>query len=87
LLDAVCDLLAQVPLSLLQPTGHIGSGGTELLAEAGAKTFEQARNLRFYIHLRGSRNAAQQNSREPKQDKGSDEHGNQQLGLHRKSLS
>jgi len=61
LLDAVCDLLAQVPLSLLQPTGHIGSGGTELLAEAGAKTFEQARNLRFYIHLRGSRNAAQPN--------------------------
>ena len=78
LLDAVCNLLAQVPLSLLQPTGHIGSGGTELLAEAGAKTFEQARNLRFYIHLRGSRNAAQQNSREPKQDKGSGEHGNQQ---------
>ena len=78
LLDAVCDLLAQAPLSLLQPTGHIGSGGTELLAEAGAKTFEQARNFRFYIHLRGRRNAAQQNSREPKQDKGSDEHGNQQ---------
>src|ERR1700675_504135 len=78
LLDAVCDLLAQVPLSLLEPTGHVGSSGTELLAEAGTKTFEQARNFRFYIHLRGRRNTAQQNSREPKQDKGSDEHGNQQ---------
>src|SRR5260370_421474 len=69
--------LRKALFNLPQPPGHIGSGGTELLAEAGAKTFEQARNLRFYIHLRGSRNAAQQNCREPKQDKGSDEHGNQ----------
>ena len=49
--------------------------------------FELACNFRFYIDLRGSRNAAQQNGREPKQDKGSGEHGNQQYGLHSKWLS
>src|SRR5260370_11592556 len=77
LLDAVCDLLAQVPLSLLQPAGHIGSGGTELLAEAGAKTFEQARNLPFFIHFPGSPNAGQPNSPEPHEDKSSDQDSHQ----------
>src|SRR5208337_978054 len=70
--------LSMVSLQPLQPTGHIGSGGTELLAKAGAKPFELTCNFRLYVYLRGSRNAAQQNRREPKQDKGSDQHGNQQ---------
>jgi len=84
LLDAVCDLLAKVPFSLLQPTGHVGSADTDLLAKGGIEPFELPCNFRFYIHLRGGRNAPQQNSREPKQDKGSGEHGNQQYGLHSK---
>jgi hypothetical protein len=65
-------------LPLLQPSGHVGSRGTELLAKAGSKPFDLTRNFRLSIYLRGSRNTAQQNGREPKQDKGSDQHGNQQ---------
>jgi hypothetical protein len=61
LLDAVRHLLPEVPFSLLQPTGHIGSSGTELLAKGGTKPFELTCNFHLYIHLRGSRNAAQQN--------------------------
>jgi len=72
---------------MLQPTGHIGSGGTELLAKGSTKPFDLACNFRFYIHLRGGRNAAQQKGREPNEDKGSDEHGNQQYGVHGKWLS
>jgi hypothetical protein len=87
LLDAVCDLLAKVPFSLLQLLAISAVGGTELLAEGSTKTFEQVRNFRFSIHLRDRRNAAQQNGREPKQDKGSNEHGNQQQSLHGKWLS
>jgi hypothetical protein len=75
LLDAVCDLLPQVTFGLLQATGHIGSGGTELLAERGIETFDLARNFCFYIHLHGSRKSAQENDRKPKQDKGSGQHG------------
>lgn len=74
-------------LYLLQPTGHIGSGGTELLAKGGIKPFELTRNFRLSIHLRSRRNAAQQNDRKPKQDKGSSENGNQQDGLHSKWLT
>ena len=87
MLDAVCHLLPEVTFGLLQPTGHIGSGGTELLAKRSIKPFDLTRNFRLYIHLRGRCNAAQQDSREPKQDKGSGEHGNQQYGVHRKWLS
>jgi hypothetical protein len=67
-----------VDLYLLQTTGHIGSGGTELLAKGAIEAFDLACNFRFYIHLRGSRKAAQEKGRKPKQDKGSDQHGNEQ---------
>ncbi|MFY9562245.1 MAG: hypothetical protein WAQ52_18595 [Terriglobales bacterium] len=63
---------------LLQATGHIGSGGTELLAKGALEAFDLTCNFRLYIHLRGSRKAAQENSRKPKQDKGSNQHGNEQ---------
>jgi hypothetical protein len=78
LLDAVCDLLAEITFGLLKPSGHVGSGGTELLAKGSAEPFELTCNFRFYIYLRGSGNASQENRREPKQDKGSGEHSNQQ---------
>ena len=81
------DLLAEVTFGLLQASGHIGSADTDLLAKSGIEPFELTCNFRLYIHLRATRNAAQQNGREPKQDKGSDEHGNQQYSLHRKWLS
>jgi hypothetical protein len=77
LLDAVCNLLAEVTFGLLQTTGHIGSADTDLLAKGGIEPFELTCNLRSYIHLRGSCDTPQQNGREPKQDKGSDEDGNQ----------
>jgi hypothetical protein len=86
LLDTVCDLLTQVPFSLLQPTGHVGGADTDLLAKGVVEPFELSYNFSLYIYLHGGRNTPQQNSREPKQDEGSNEHGNQQYGLHRKSL-
>jgi len=62
---------------LLQATGHIGSGRTELLAKRRIETFDPTRNFRLYIHLRGSRKAAQEQGRNSKQDKGSGEHENE----------
>jgi hypothetical protein len=76
--------LAKVTFGLLQATGHIGSADTDLLAKGRIEPFELTCNFRLYIHLRGARNAAQQNGREPKQGKGSGEDGNQQYGLHGK---
>jgi hypothetical protein len=86
LLDTVCDLLPQVPLSLCQASGHVRSADTDLLAKGGIEPLELLRNFCFYIHLRGSRNPAQQYSREPKQDKDSGENSNQQYGPHSKWL-
>jgi hypothetical protein len=86
LLDAVCHLLAEITFGLLEPSGHVGSGSTELLAKGSTEPFELTSNFRFYIDLRSGGNAAQENHREPKQDKGSGEHSNQQQGLHSKWL-
>jgi hypothetical protein len=73
--------------SLLGPSGHVGSGGTELLAKGSTEPFELTCNFRFYIYLRSGGNATQENDRKAKQDKGSGEHGNQQQGLHSKWLT
>ena len=74
---AAIERLPTARLQLLQATGHIGSGGTELLAEGGIETFDLlSHNLRISIGLRGGRDAPQQDSRNPKQDKGSQQHDN-----------
>jgi len=78
LLDAVCDLLPEVPFSLLQATGHIGSGGTELLAKGRIETFDLPGNFQSLHQLARRLKRVAGATRRPKQDKGSNQHGDEQ---------
>jgi hypothetical protein len=78
LLDAVCDLLAQAPLVCSSLLAISAVAELNFWPRLVPRLSSRLATSAFTSTCAAAETRRKQNSREPRQDKGSDEHGNQQ---------